>query len=213
MYQFDLHRVGHVETLTLGISTQPVSQTAYVGGALTLSVGATGPGALTYQWSFNGNPIAGATGPTYTVVTVSAATAGSYSVTVTSGGSSVTSSAATVTVSTAPPGGIVNLLRTRQRRHGLQHPDRRGFVIQGSGSKNVLLCAGRPDAGGGPLQRGRDAGQARDNALQPGKCLDREQLRLGNAASIAAADTQVGAFAPLRPADCRDPRTSLPAGS
>jgi outer membrane protein assembly factor BamB/subtilisin family serine protease len=138
MYQFDARRVGHVESQALAIATQPVSQTAYVGGSLTLSVAATGPGGLSYQWNLNASPIAGATGSTYTVGTVSAATAGSYTVTVTSGSSSVTSSAAIITVSTAAPGRIINLSARANVGTGANILIA-GFVIQGSGSKNVIL--------------------------------------------------------------------------
>jgi hypothetical protein len=79
--------------------TQPQSATIDEGGSHTFTVVATGTD-LRYQWRNAAGPIAGAVLTSYTT-----GTAGSYSVTVTSGanGPSVTSSAATLTVRPAPP--------------------------------------------------------------------------------------------------------------
>jgi len=82
------------------ITTQPASQTVAVGSAVTFSVQATGSGTLTYAWSKNGTPIAGATSSTFTIASVAATDAGSYTVVVTSSnGTSTSSTAATLTVS------------------------------------------------------------------------------------------------------------------
>lgn len=78
------------------ITAQPTSQHACTGGAILLSV--TASYATSYQWNFNGTAIPGATGATYTVSMAAAANAGNYSVTVTNGVSSVTSSLAVVAV-------------------------------------------------------------------------------------------------------------------
>src|SRR5439155_924000 len=42
------------------ITTQPQSQTVNLGAAAQFNVAATGVGTLTYQWLFNGKPVAGA---------------------------------------------------------------------------------------------------------------------------------------------------------
>jgi hypothetical protein len=85
------------------ISTQPVSKTVAVGQTATFSVSATGSGTLTYQWEKNGASIGGATSATYTTPAAAASDNGAtFTVAVTSGSGSVTSSAATLTVN-APP--------------------------------------------------------------------------------------------------------------
>ncbi len=83
------------------ILTPPQSQTVSSGQNVDLNVVATGPGPLNYQWSYNGNPLSGATSSSLTLTNVRAANAGNYSVLVFNGGGS-TSSAAIVTVTNPP---------------------------------------------------------------------------------------------------------------
>ena len=86
------------------ITVQPVSQTVSVGISATFKVTATGTGTLTYQWLKNNAVIAGATGASYTTpVTVATDSGAQFSVTVksSSNGLSVTSNAATLTVTTS----------------------------------------------------------------------------------------------------------------
>jgi hypothetical protein len=78
------------------INTQPVAQHDCSGGVLSLSVAANY--AATYQWNLGGTPISGATSATYVVANASSANAGNYTVTVTNGVGSVTSSVAAVAV-------------------------------------------------------------------------------------------------------------------
>lgn len=80
------------------ITQQPVSQSVPVGGTATFAVTAAGPGGLSYQWLFNGNPIASATQGTLTLTNVTTAQAGQYAVRVSSGASVVTSTPATLEV-------------------------------------------------------------------------------------------------------------------
>jgi hypothetical protein len=79
------------------IVTQPVSQTVIAGQAVTFSVTPAGAEALTYAWAKNGTAIPGATSSSYSF-TAAAGDSGSYTVTVTNGGGSTTSSVATLTV-------------------------------------------------------------------------------------------------------------------
>lgn len=88
-------------TITLSapvIMTQPASQHLCTGSVLTLSV--TASYAASYQWNLNGSAIPAATSATYTVPSAQSANAGNYSVTVTNGLGSVTSSLAAVAVGT-----------------------------------------------------------------------------------------------------------------
>ncbi|MCC6416323.1 MAG: matrixin family metalloprotease [Opitutaceae bacterium] len=81
------------------ITTQPASQLAAVGGAVTFSVAANNS-PTAYQWRFNGVVIANATTSAYSINSVTVANAGDYAVTVTNAAGSVASHAATLTVYT-----------------------------------------------------------------------------------------------------------------
>ena len=79
------------------VTAQPVSTSAFEGQSATFGVSVAGASPLTYQWQFNGDNIAGANSPTYTIPTVSSATAGAYRVVVSNGYGSNTSQTATLT--------------------------------------------------------------------------------------------------------------------
>ena len=121
------------------ITTEPLSQAITTGGTLTLTVGATGSPEPTYQWQFDGVPIPGATGSTYTLSNVGTTQAGSYSVGVESGGISASSSAATITVNT---GGWLTNLSARAYLEPVviySYPLIAGFVTTGPAQKSVLV--------------------------------------------------------------------------
>lgn len=82
----------------LGITTDPVAQTVTAGGTAAFAVAATGTAPLAYQWFFNGVAMLNANSPVLTVVNVSDAQAGDYTVQVSSGGASVRSLPARLTV-------------------------------------------------------------------------------------------------------------------
>jgi alpha-tubulin suppressor-like RCC1 family protein len=84
------------------ITTQPSNQTVNAGSTATFTVVATGAPAPTYQWRKGGSTISGATLATLTLTNVQTTHAGSYDVVVTNGSGSVTSSAATLSVTVAP---------------------------------------------------------------------------------------------------------------
>jgi len=84
------------------IVTPPQSQTVVAGTNVAFSVVATGTVPLWYQWSRDGNPLAGATQSQYAKASVQVADAGSYTVVVSNQVGSVTSGAAVLTVY-APP--------------------------------------------------------------------------------------------------------------
>jgi len=89
------------------ILTQPASQHVCTGAGILLTVSANY--AASYQWSFNGAPIPGATSASYTVPAAAAANAGNYSVTVTNGIGNVTSSVAVVAVGSTITSNPTNL--------------------------------------------------------------------------------------------------------
>ena len=85
------------------ITAPPVNQTVNAGQTATYNVTATGSGTLTYQWSDNGTPIAGATSSTYTTPPTTSSNSGSvYTVTVSNSVGSTPAGPATLTVNTAP---------------------------------------------------------------------------------------------------------------
>jgi Immunoglobulin domain len=85
------------------VTVPPANQTVNAGQTATYSVTATGSGTLTYQWSDNGTPIAGATSSTYTTPPTTGSNSGSvYTVTVSNSVGSTPAGPATLTVNTAP---------------------------------------------------------------------------------------------------------------
>jgi beta-glucanase (GH16 family) len=95
------------------ITTQPVSQTNYVSTQVAFSVGAVGSAPLSYQWQagsggtytnlVNGAAITGATSNVLTLLNATTNWALAYQVIITNGFGSVTSSLATLTLTSAPP--------------------------------------------------------------------------------------------------------------
>jgi len=84
------------------ITTQPASQTVTAGQTATFSVVATGTAPLNYQWQKNGTNISGATSASYTTAATTSADSGStFDVVVNNSAGSVTSTAATLTVTAA----------------------------------------------------------------------------------------------------------------
>ena len=87
------------------ITTQPITTlTQCAGTSASISVSATGSPSFSYQWLLNGTAINGATNNTYTVPSLTAANAGSYTVIVTPTGgcAPVTSNASLWTVNALP---------------------------------------------------------------------------------------------------------------
>jgi hypothetical protein len=85
------------------ISTQPANQTVTAGQTATFSVVAGGTAPLSYQWRKNAANISGATNATYTTpATTTADNGAKFDVVVGNAAGSVTSSQATLTVSSAP---------------------------------------------------------------------------------------------------------------
>jgi hypothetical protein len=96
-------RVGGFPTAPI-ITASPSSQTVTAGANVQFSVTVTGRPAPTYQWSFNGTAISGATSATLSLTNVQTSSAGTYTVGVTNSSGSVTSSQATLTVNAASSG-------------------------------------------------------------------------------------------------------------
>jgi hypothetical protein len=83
--------------------SQPANETVFVGQGANFNAAVSTDGA-SYQWYFNGVPLAGATSSILLLGNVQYSNAGTYYVVATTPGGSVTSSTAVLTV-TAPPSG------------------------------------------------------------------------------------------------------------
>jgi hypothetical protein len=84
------------------IVTPPQAESVAVGNSIALSVNASGPAPLTYQWLFDGGVFAGATNPGLTIGNAQLSNSGGYSVIVADGAGSVTSAVAVVNVLLPP---------------------------------------------------------------------------------------------------------------
>jgi len=85
------------------ITAAPQSRLVVDGVNATLQVTATGTAPLNYQWQFNGQDLPGATSAALTLTNVSAAQAGSYSVTVSNAVGVTSSPPAVLSVDVLPP--------------------------------------------------------------------------------------------------------------
>lgn len=94
--------VGAAVTNPPSIVTQPQSQTNSLGATVEFSVGANGTAPLAYQWRFNNTNIAGATATNYSLTNIQSTNAGNYTVVITNIAGSITSSIATLTITTGP---------------------------------------------------------------------------------------------------------------
>ena len=79
---FDQYAVNAPTFAAPVITVQPASLTATSGDTVVFSVVATGTPPLLYQWYYAGQPIEGATNPTYTIDAVTPSNAGRYNVAV-----------------------------------------------------------------------------------------------------------------------------------
>ncbi len=84
------------------ITSQPENKSAFAGGAASFTVQAPGPQELFYQWFFQGQPISGATGRSFTAAPLQLSHAGQYKVVVSNFWNSTTSNPAQLQV-TPPP--------------------------------------------------------------------------------------------------------------
>jgi len=122
------------------IALQPLSKVVVPGATVSFATSATGTG-LTYQWFRNNVALAGETGAILLRNNVNAADAGSYTVRVANAAGSITSAAGTLTLSpnASRPANIS--VRTNVATGANVIP---GFVLQGTGTKRVLIRAVGP---------------------------------------------------------------------
>jgi photosystem II stability/assembly factor-like uncharacterized protein/pectate lyase len=98
---------GYTEERAASASITATATTVIPGASATLTAGLAGATATGYQWRLNNAPIPGAMAPTYTISSMAAANAGTYTVAVSlANGDTVVGTPATIalgTASTPPP--------------------------------------------------------------------------------------------------------------
>ncbi len=83
---------------SFNIITAPLSQDVVAGDSVTFRVNTGGNASLTYQWTFNGVPIDGATNSNYTINNVQGGDAGGYGVAISDGTNTFVTADAQLTI-------------------------------------------------------------------------------------------------------------------
>lgn len=125
------------------VVTPPQSHTVTAGSTVVLDVATTGE-YVSYQWSRGGVELPGATDRLLTLSSVSDSYAGSYTVTATNTGGSVTSAAATLAVTSNGTPGYLTNISMRSLVGTDDAVQIAGFVVRGSAPKQVLVRAAGP---------------------------------------------------------------------
>jgi hypothetical protein len=132
---------------TLGVSTQPQSQTVTAGATVTFSFTADGPPPLGFQWRKDGVAIAGQTDVRLVLANIGTTAAGNYDAIITSGGGAVSTAVARLNVA-APDVGVSRIANLSIRTNASTGGETLivGFTVGGvaSGTKPLLLRAAGP---------------------------------------------------------------------
>jgi poly(3-hydroxybutyrate) depolymerase len=121
------------------ITAQPQNAFVLAGNAAHFSVKVSGKAPLSYQWQKNAVAISGATSATLTLDHAQVADAGTYSVVITGTTGQVTSSSATLTVSSTDKVGRLMNLSVRAVAGSADQTLIIGFVVAGAGDLPVLI--------------------------------------------------------------------------
>jgi outer membrane protein assembly factor BamB len=100
MHRQNTRRIARTVTPPLAIGVQPRPVSAEVGEKVTFALGAVGSAPLSYQWFYNGQPITGATGQSYTIDSVTHANGGQFAARVTDSTGNLTSTTVALTITT-----------------------------------------------------------------------------------------------------------------
>lgn len=206
------------------IVAHPQSRTVAVGESYTFAVTATGTGPFTYTWAFQPTGATEpeaftlASGASYTIGSVQAVDAGTYSCLVRGPGGTVSSNTARLTVTAGPATSAQTTLANLSTR-GLVTSGNgvliAGIVIGGTTPKPILVRAAGPaladfGVGGALLDPSlRIVASATSRTVAENDNWDSD----GNAAEIEAAATRLGAFQFRRGARDAAILATLPAGN
>ena len=187
---------GWMPALAPRVLTPPDSLTVTAGQSATFTVVASGTPAPTYQWFQNEDPIPDATSATYTIPTSLPSHAGSYTVVVTNSAGTVTSTVATLAVTSS--------LSTWAGGHGLDS-SAAGFAsadADGDGVANLLeyLLDGDPttaDSAILPVATTVDASGERSLVLD----YDRSTAAAASLILSVEISDDLGAWDPVTPGE------------
>ncbi len=192
---------------------QPQSVTAVPGQKVALLVSATGTG-LTYQWSKSGvGPIAGATGSLLVLASVAAGDAGNYTCAVSSGGGTVSTNVAALTISAAATPGYLSALSLRGNVGAGAEVFFIGFVLDGAGGRILVKSVG-PGIAAPPFSVPGSMADPKLDLVVAGSNLPLgSNDNWGGAADVLSANAQVAAF-PLADSASKDAALvrTLPGG-
>jgi hypothetical protein len=122
------------------ITTQPISQTAAPNSTVTFTVAASGSPTPTYQWFRNGVTFSGWTGPSLTIAGVSSNDAGTYTAVATNSAGSVSSNAATLTISAdSGPTVVAPTITTQPNSQTVVELSSVSFTVAASGTPTPTL--------------------------------------------------------------------------
>lgn len=114
------------------IGTPPAAQTAIVGSSVTFSVSVSGSAPFSYQWLKNGATISSATSSSLTLNPVQLSDAGTYSVTVSGPGGTITSAGAVLVVN--PPAATLPVITSQPASATLSFGSSFTLTVSASGT-------------------------------------------------------------------------------
>lgn len=190
---------------------QPNAVSTPVGGQATFTAAVTGDSTLTYQWRKNQAPIAGATGPSFTISNAQYSDAGTYDLVASNGFSAAYSFPTPLTV---VPAGVPSRLVALSTR-GLSGSGAQAltvsFVIGGTGTMSALVRAIGPTLSSFGVTGVLSNPQL--TLLNANGTVLASNAGWGGTAALSAAFAATGAFA-LPPASLDDAvLSSLPPGA
>jgi hypothetical protein len=172
---------------------QPLPASTPVGGEANFAVAVTCDSPVTYQWRKNQSPIAGATGPSFSIADAQASDAGTYDVLVSNGFSAAYSFPTPLTITPAGPPSRLTNLSVRGFNGAPGNTLVIGFVVGGSGNESTLVRAVGPT-----LSQFGVTGLLADPQLMvlgSTQNVVASNDNWGGSAALSAAFAQTGAFA------------------
>jgi hypothetical protein len=180
----------------VSIVLQPLPVSAQVGGLATFTVAVTGDASIAYQWRKNQSNIAGATGPSFSIVNVQACDGGTYDVVVSNGFSAAYSFPTPLTIDAAGAPSRLTNLSVRGLDGAAGNALIVGIVVAGTGTKSALVRAVGPTLSQFGVTGLLAAPQL--SLLNSSQAVVASDAAWGGTAALSAAFAQTGAF-PLPP--------------
>jgi hypothetical protein len=181
----------------VSVVLQPLPVSSQVGGVATFTVAATGDAPVAYQWRKNQSNIAGATGPSFSIVNVQASDGGTYDVVVANSFSAGYSFPTPLTITTAGAPSRLTNLSVRGFDGTAGNALAIGMVVGGTGTKSALVRAVGPTLSQFGVTGLLAAPQL--SVLNSSQAVVASDAAWGGTAALLAAFAETGAF-PLPPA-------------